>query len=80
MFVRSSILVPALILGSALALAGCAGPKPDATQRAATDLNPSGRPYAGPPGIRIPNPQADLNVADPLRCHPEGAGEVCSRS
>ena len=61
-------------------LAGCNGPPPSAEQRNATNLNPSGRPYPGPPGIRSSFPPADINTSDPLVCHPEGPGAVCSRS
>ena len=61
-------------------LAGCSGPPPSAEQRSATNLNPSGRPYPGPPGIRSSFPPADINTTDPLVCHPEGPGTVCSRS
>ena len=60
-------------------LAGCSGPPPSAEQRSATDLNPSGRPYVGPPGIRSSFPPADTNTFDPLLCHPEGQGTVCNR-
>ena len=62
------------------ALAGCSGPPPSAEQRNATNLNPSGRPYPGPPGIRSSFPPADINTNDPLVCHPEGPGTVCSRN
>ena len=60
-------------------LAGCNGPPPSAEQRHATDLNPSGRPYVGPPGIRSSFPPGDVNTFDPLTCHLEGQGEVCGR-
>ncbi len=61
-------------------LAGCSGAPPTAEQRNATDLNPSGRPYAGPQGIRSSFPPGDTNTFDPLYCHTEGEGAVCSRN
>ena len=64
----------------ALLLAGCSGPPPSAEQRRATNLNPSGRPYDGPPGIRSSFPPGDTNTFDPLYCHPEGPGSVCRRN
>lgn len=67
-------VLPAVIL----LLASCSGPPPTADQRAATDLNPSGRPYDGPPGVPVSNPPADNNLSR-LRCHPEGPGTVCDR-
>jgi hypothetical protein len=61
-------------------LSACTGAPPTAAQRAAAqdDLNPSGRPYVGPPGIVSSAPPADPSFS-PLRCHPEGPGEVCNR-
>ena len=64
----------------ALMLAACSG-TPSAEQRAAAnnDLNPSGRPYVGPPGTLASTPPADTNLT-PLYCHPEGLGAVCARN
>ena len=61
-----------------LLVCACAGPPPSQEQRAATDLNPSGRPYVGP---KLYQPQAlsSTNGFDPLYCHPEGPGTVCKR-
>jgi len=61
-------------------LAACTGAPPTAEQRAAArdDLNPSGRPYVGPPGILSSAPPSDPSFS-PLRCHYEGPGEVCNR-
>ncbi len=61
-------------------LAACSGTPPSAAQRAAAqdELNPSGRPYVGPPGILSSGPPGDLSFS-PLRCHLEGPGEVCNR-
>ena len=61
-------------------LAGCAPPPPGgvAPDRG-SNLNQSGRPYAGPPGIRSSFPPADINTFDPLVCHPEGPGTTCHR-
>lgn len=70
----------AIMFSAVLLLAGCAGAPPTAEQRNATNLNPSGRPYDGPPGIRSSFPPADINTSDPLVCHPEGPGTVCKRS
>ncbi len=70
-------LMPLILLS---VLAACTGKPPSAAQRAAAqdDLNPSGRPYVGPPGIISSAPPADSSFS-PLRCHPEGPGEVCKR-
>ena len=65
-------------LGLAVLLAACSA-KPSAEQRAATDLNPSGRPYAGPPGVLASTPPADTNF-NRLYCHPEGQGTSCARN
>ncbi len=70
-----------VMLFAVLLLAGCAGaPPPSAEQRNATDLNPSGKQYDGPPGIRSSFPPGDPNISNPLVCHLEGQGSVCSRS
>ena len=68
-----------LAIMAAFALAGCAG-TPSAEQRAAAhdDLNPSGRPYVGPPGVLSSTPPADDNLHR-LYCHPEGPGTSCAR-
>lgn len=61
-----------------LLLAGCDRPvSPE--QRAATDLNPSGRPVPGP---RLYDGYAPgtANAFRPLYCHLEGPGATCSRS
>lgn len=61
-------------------LAACAGPHPATPRESSdTDLDPSGRPYVGPPGPVSSMPPAD-NSANPLRCHPEGQGTVCTRT
>lgn len=64
-----------------LLLGACAGPPPHKPGARAGDdeLNQSGRPYSGPPGIVAAFPPADNN-AQPLLCHPEGPGTVCTRS
>ncbi len=70
------------LLLALLGLAQCAGaPRPSAEQRAAAadDLNPSGRPYDGPPGLRSSSPPADSSFT-PLYCHPEPPGQVCTRN
>lgn len=61
-------------------LTGCSGRPPNADQRRAAqdELNPSGRPYDGPPGPMSSMPPTDNNSAR-LRCHPEGEGTVCGR-
>ena len=61
-----------------LLLASCSGSPPRADQGAATDLNPSGRPYIGPQGVPSSSPPVDNNLSR-LACHPEGPGTVCSR-
>jgi hypothetical protein len=73
---RAFVILPLL----ALALTACTG-APSAEQRrsAQDELNQSGRPYNGPPGITASFPPADPS-ATPLRCHIEGPGEVCDRS
>ena len=70
-----------LLAASALLLSACSGVPPSADQRRAAndDLNPSGRPYVGPPGTLSSTPPADNN-ATPLFCRQEGPGTVCSRS
>jgi hypothetical protein len=74
------------ILTLVLLLAGCATPPPDRTAQGGdaagrgTNLNPSGRPYVGPPGIRSSFPPGDVNTFNPLVCHPEGQGTVCARA
>ena len=70
----------ALAITIALALCACSGAPPTAEQRAAAadDLNPSGRPYDGPRGVRSSFPPADTSFS-PLNCHIEGPGEVCAR-
>ncbi len=70
-----------LLVASALMLAACSGAPPSAEQHAAAqdDLNPSGRPYVGPPSTLASTPPADTNFT-PLYCHPEGLGTTCSRS
>lgn len=60
-------------------LAACSGTPPTPEQRAATDLNPSGRPYTGPT-LRASFPPADPDVSNPILCHPEGPGLECARS
>ncbi len=63
-------------------LAGCAAPPPGAAgvaENRGTNLDPSGRPYDGPPGIRSSFPPTDTNTFNPLVCHPEGPGTACSR-
>lgn len=65
---------------AAAALAGCDGTPPTAEQHAATDLNPSGRPYVGPPGIRSSFPPSDVNTFNPVVCHLQGEGSVCARA
>jgi hypothetical protein len=73
---RALIILPLL----ALTLTACTGtPSPDQRRAAQDDLNPSGRPYNGPPGIRASFPPGDSSFT-PLRCHIEGPGEVCDRS
>ena len=74
-------ICPALLIASTLLLSACSGAPPGADQRRATgdDLNPSGRPYVGPPGTLASFPPADTNF-DPLFCRQEGPGTVCSRS
>ena len=64
-----------------VALASCAGgrpPSPEQRAAAADDLNPSGRPYAGPQ-VRSSFPPADSSLT-PLYCHVEGPGTVCTRN
>ena len=70
-------LVPMLVS----ALGACSGRPPSADQRAAAqdELNPSGRPYRGPPGTLSSMPPADTNFT-PLFCHQEQQGTVCTRS
>ena len=72
-------ILAAVSLVSAVLLSGCNGP-PGAEQRLAAhnDLNPSGRPYSGPPGVLSSTPPADTNL-DRLYCHPEGPGTTCAR-
>jgi hypothetical protein len=74
---RRSVLLPGVLV---LVLSACSGPPPGADQRRAAqdDLNPSGRPYDGPPGVVTSGPPAD-NSGARLHCHPEGPGTVCSR-
>jgi hypothetical protein len=69
-----------IAISSILLLGACSGNPPSAHQRAAArnDLNPSGRPYDGPPGVPVSNPPGDNNF-DRLTCHPEGPGMVCGR-
>ena len=64
-----------------LTLAACSAAPPSKEQRAAAvdDLNPSGRPYDGPRGLRSTFPPADSS-STPLKCHLEGPGQVCTRS
>ena len=78
MRVHAALFLPLCLL----ALASCvAGRPPSPEQRAAAgdDLNPSGRPYAGPAPLRSSFPPAD-NSFTPLYCHIEGPGSVCTRS
>jgi hypothetical protein len=72
---------PLIILSVlALSLTACTGtPSQEQRRSAQDDLNQSGRPYNGPPGIVSSAPPADSS-STPLRCHPEGPGEVCDRS
>ncbi len=62
-------------------LSACSGRPPSAEQHAAAqdELNPSGRPYRGPPGTLSSMPPADSNFT-PLFCHQEQQGTVCTRS
>ena len=71
--------LPIVSIVFALALGACSG-APSAEQRAAAndDLNPSGRPYVGPPGVLSSAPPADDNLHR-LYCHPEGLGTTCAR-
>ena len=67
-------------LATALLLAACSGkPGPRPSAGVDTDLDPSGRPYVGPPGTLASTPPADTNV-DRLYCRQEGPGRVCSRN
>ena len=69
-----SVLAAALLL----TLAACNGvPSPE--QRAANDLNPSGRPYNGPVVTRVTTPPGDINTFNPETCHIEGQGFTCQR-
>ena len=68
-----------LLVVSLFWLSGCSGLPPDAQQRAATDLNPSGRPYNGPQIYQPQSPPNSTNAFDPLYCHPEQSGTVCTR-
>jgi hypothetical protein len=68
-----------ILMGALGWLAGCSGAAPDAAQRRATNLNPSGRPYTGPQ-LYQPQSRGNANGAfNPLYCHPEDAGTVCTR-
>ena len=69
-----------MAVATIFALAGCTG-TPSAEQRAAAhnDLNPSGRPYTGPPGVLSSTPPSDDNLHR-LYCHPEGPGTTCARN
>ncbi len=61
-----------------LSLAACNGvPSPE--QRAANDLNPSGRPYVGPSITRVTTPPGDINTFNPVSCHIQGQGTTCQR-
>ena len=75
---RVPVILPLVVM---LGLAACSGPPPGPDQRRAAqdELNPSGRPYDGPPGVVASAPPAD-NGDPRLSCHPEGAGSVCSRT
>ena len=72
---RRTVLTIALVL----AQGACSAP-PGADQRraAANDLNPSGRPYVGPPGVLSSAPPADTSF-NRLYCRQEYQGAVCSR-
>ncbi len=74
-------VVAGLALAIAATLGACSGEPPTAEQRAAAqdELNPSGRPYDGPPGTLSSMPPADSNLT-PLFCHQEQQGAVCTRS
>ena len=61
-----------------LCLAACNGvPSPE--QRAANDLNPSGRPYDGPSVTRVTTPPGDIDTFNPETCHIQGQGYTCRR-
>ncbi len=72
--------ISAVLSASALlALAACNGvPSPE--QRAANDLNPSGRPLVGPSITRVTTPPGDINTFNPVNCRIEGQGTTCQRS
>ena len=60
-------------------VAGCSGPPPSAEQKAATNLNPSGRPYVGPRLYQPQLPPNSANAFSPLYCQNQGQGTVCAR-
>ena len=60
-------------------LAACSGEPPSAEQRAATNLNPSGRPVQAPELYQPQRPPNGTNAFNPLYCHLEGPGVVCTR-
>ncbi len=70
---RTTVLFLACLFVSA-----CSGPPPSPEQRAATDINPSGRPNVGPQ-LYQSQPLSTTNGFDPLYCHIEGPGTVCQR-
>ena len=68
-----------LVVVACAALAACSGAPPSAEQRAATDLNPSGRPVQAPSLYQPQRPPNSANAFNPLYCHSEGPGTVCER-
>ena len=78
---RRLYVLAGLLVAVLPTLAACSGTPPSAEQRAAAqdELNPSGRPYQGPPGTLSSMPPADSNFT-PLFCHQEQQGAVCTRS
>ncbi len=68
-----------LAVAAASMLAACSGPPPSAEQRAATDLNPSGRPVQAPSQYQPQLPPNSANAFSPLYCQNQGPGTVCAR-